>query len=137
MGVSDPFSVKGISLIPQVSVWKSSSLAYMLGWISRYSDVTYLDVGSGDCRKKLEEIDLDKPVWLFATAFHCVNIYDLGVRFPLPVGSVVFETGGTKGKSRFVSREELLSIIKKFLRFHVHMLLVNMVCSIIFSSLWF
>jgi hypothetical protein len=113
MRVTDPFLVEGISLIPQKVIWNSSSLACMLDWISGYSNVTYLDIESGDYRKRLKEVNLDRPVWLFATAFHYVNTHDLGLRIPLPPGSIVFETGGTKGKSRSVSRKELFDIIEK------------------------
>ena len=40
----------------------------------------------------------DEPVWIFATGFHLVNFYDDNNRITLPKGSIVIETGGTKGK---------------------------------------
>ena len=52
-----------------------------------------------------------KPLWLFGTAFHWLNALDAGLCEPLPRGSVVFETGGTKGKSREVTREQLFEEI--------------------------
>jgi hypothetical protein len=58
--------------------------------------------------EKLTLPRLTQPVILFGTAFAFVNLFDSGRIFsPLPEGSFVVETGGFKGKSREVSREEL------------------------------
>jgi hypothetical protein len=50
-----------------------------------------------------------RPLLLLGTAFALVRLLDdLGsARLPLPVGSVVMQTGGFKGKTREVSMEEL------------------------------
>jgi hypothetical protein len=59
------------------------------------------------------------PVAVLATGFALVELLDalerLGVRFRLPAGSVVFETGGLKGKAREVSRAELLDRVETWL----------------------
>ncbi|HSN87264.1 MAG TPA: hypothetical protein VL025_10930 [Thermoanaerobaculia bacterium] len=53
-----------------------------------------------------------RPVLVLATAFALVQWLDgldrLDLRFRLPPGSVLFETGGFKGRTAEISREELL-----------------------------
>ncbi len=60
-----------------------------------------------------------QPVAILTTGFALVELLDalerLGVRFRLPAGSVVFETGGLKGRTREVSREDLLSGVEGWL----------------------
>ena len=52
-----------------------------------------------------------RPVCLAATAFALLHVLDAmeadGLRVSLPPGSRIMETGGFKGRSRMVSREEL------------------------------
>jgi hypothetical protein len=59
------------------------------------------------------------PVAVLATGFALVELLDalerLGVRFRLPGGSVVFETGGLKGKTREVPRAEMLERVETWL----------------------
>jgi hypothetical protein len=54
-----------------------------------------------------------KPVLILATAFALVQWLDalerLGLKFRLPAGSAVFETGGFKGRTTEVAREDLLA----------------------------
>lgn len=52
------------------------------------------------------------PVALLGTAFAFVHLVDSGLRLNLPPGSRIMETGGFKGKSREVTREELYSLIR-------------------------
>jgi len=53
------------------------------------------------------------PILILTTSFALVQMLDalgrLGLRFRLPAGSVLFDTGGTKGKTEEVSRDELVS----------------------------
>lgn len=98
----DPHATPGLSLVPPVREWPDSSLARMVGWLSETSPVTYV---SDDPRQW--SAPPRQPVWVFGTGFHFVNLIDSGWRFPLPAGSVVFETGGTKGRTRSVTRDEL------------------------------
>jgi len=52
-----------------------------------------------------------EPVVLFGTAFAFLHFFDFSdEQFSLPTGSRIVETGGFKGKSREVSREELYSL---------------------------
>lgn len=98
----DPRAVAGWSFIPKPSEWPHSSLAQMVAWIGEESNLHYVNG---------ELPVIEKPIWFFATAFHLVQFADSGQRWPLPEGSVVIETGGTKGKSRSVSRQELYDLI--------------------------
>jgi hypothetical protein len=60
-----------------------------------------------------------KPVLVLATAFALVQWLDalerLGLKFRLPPGSAVFETGGFKGRTAEVSREDLLARLQAWL----------------------
>lgn len=99
--------VPGISMIPPVSVWPQSSLAQMVAWIGEDFPLDYWR----------EDLPSPKePVWLFATGFHIVAFADEGGCFPLPPGSIVIETGGTKGKTRSVTRDETYALIEKCFR---------------------
>jgi hypothetical protein len=52
-----------------------------------------------------------QPVMLLATSFALADLLDflgrIGLKFRLPAGSVLFETGGFKGRARELSRDEL------------------------------
>ncbi len=51
--------------------------------------------------------DATTPVLVIGPAFAYVPLIESGVRDPLPAGSVIVETGGFKGRTREVTREEL------------------------------
>lgn len=107
VGVKNPFSMHGISLIPSVLDWPDSSLAQMIHWISEIVPVTYIS-------EDQEIPPLDEPIWLFGTAFHHILRHDRHKFLnQLHPDSIVFETGGTKGKTRFVSREELYELCRR------------------------
>lgn len=61
------------------------------------------------------------PVLVLATAFALVHVLDGwaddptpgGARVPLPLGSRLMETGGTKRRSREIAREEMLRMIEE------------------------
>ena len=95
----------GISLVPTVDAWPESSLAQMVAWIGEALPLTYCD--DKGLAAAITSQGGRKPVWLFATAFHLINTIDGGHAKALPHGSVIIETGGTKGKSRELSRTEL------------------------------
>lgn len=55
--------------------------------------------------------ELQGPVVAFGTAFAWVHFFDsVSERFSLPSGSRVVETGGFKGRSREVARDELYTL---------------------------
>ena len=92
---------RGICLIPKTSEWPDSSLAQMLEWISEEMPVHHCSV---------ENFPKNLPSeahWIFGTAFHYVQFFDLIGKHILPKGSFVFETGGTKNQTREVANSEL------------------------------
>lgn len=113
-----PFSASilntvSLSLIPTVEEWPDSSLAQMVAWFADIWETHYADAEKlDDVREKLKAASQKNfPVFVFGTAFHFVNLLDGGARFQLPPGSIVIETGGTKGRSRSVTRTELYDLI--------------------------
>lgn len=92
-----PEKIKGYSLIPSIAEWEDSSLAQMITWISEIVPVSF----------SKPKKNLAGPVWVFGTGFHFIELHDRGYRCPLPAGSIVIETGGTKGRTREVSRPDL------------------------------
>ena len=66
--------------------------------------------------KRLNAVcDSGKPLTLLGTAFSFVHLLDhlaeRNLRFPLPAGSRVMETGGYKNRSRVLPKEELHALI--------------------------
>ena len=104
-----------VMLSPPAESAPQSSLAYMLSKIFTvfgrgggfFIDDDALDVLSID--RTLREAS--EPVLVFGTAFAFVHLLDAwsaaGVAHRLPAGSRIVETGGFKGRSRTVEREEL------------------------------
>lgn len=103
---SSPETVSGFSLVPPVHVWPESSLAQMVEWIGSISPLTYIDAAY------IERIQQQtKPIWIFGTGFHFVELLDGKKTYRLPPGSLVIETGGTKGKTREISRTQYLDLL--------------------------
>ncbi len=106
------FAIQGISLIPSSKEWPSSSLAQMLTWISEFWKLRFVNIQDF---KKLEKSK--DPLWIFATPFQLIDLFDEGVYFECSQGSILFETGGTKGKTRDLQRNELYELITQ--HFHI------------------
>jgi hypothetical protein len=74
------------------------------------------DATLGALRKSMET---EQPVALLGTAFSFVHLLDhlsaRALRFTLPAGSRVMETGGYKGRSRKLPRAELHALITRYL----------------------
>jgi hypothetical protein len=109
-----------LSLIAPPEAVPDSSLSTMVGFAMSelgapgsawFADAEHLDFGGVE--RALEAAEGDgSPVLLLGTAFAFVHWLDgLAVRgasgFRLPAGSRVLETGGFKGRSRVVPREDL------------------------------
>lgn len=89
-----------------------SSLSHMMECLTFDTGGAFQDVQPGDgsiARLKMMLGRQTSPVVLFGTAFAWVHLFDDDPdwRVCLPVGSVVVETGGFKGRSREVSQEHL------------------------------
>lgn len=114
----EPISM--VSLVPTTALAPHSSLGFMVEVVMK----AWGAPGSGhfahphtgvlipELQGALEKLAADgKPVLLMGTAFAFVHWMDAmdarGWRISLPAGSRIMETGGFKGRSREVSREEL------------------------------
>lgn len=113
-----------VSLVPHPTALPDSSLSHMAGEVAReYADgrsgwLVSPDGGidhEGLARTLREAEAAGEPVCVVGTAFAFVHALDAmaaeGVRFRLPGGSRVMDTGGFKGRSREVTREELYGMI--------------------------
>ncbi len=115
----DGARLRYLNLVPNPSERPTSSLGYMMARVSR-------ERGDGETRWYLrrDQLLLDAffddlraavaacvPVCIATTAFTLLSVLDAAgaraLRFRLPLGSRIMETGGFKGRTRVVSREEL------------------------------
>lgn len=122
-------SLRWLALTPPPELAPRSSLVHMLGTvISRFGsgkavfagkpgpDNTWLLDIDAACAM-LEEAAADNaPVCILTTAFHCVQLIDRlaerKMRFRLPQGSRLMETGGYKGRSREIPKQELYCMVR-------------------------
>ncbi|MBM4363603.1 MAG: acyl-protein synthetase [Deltaproteobacteria bacterium] len=122
-----------VALAPDPGARPSSSLGYMMRLLMEELDGRALELGTSfaagepgrwlagadgvDLRGLGRAIDLagsrGEPLLLLATGFALVTLLDaLGPSsLPLPAGSVVMPTGGTKGRTREVGQEELRDLV--------------------------
>ncbi len=117
--LGDGARLRFVNLVPNPDERATSSLGYMMrhigrhlgdgrtGWYLRDSELLFDDFAHG-VRTACDE---GQPVFITATAFALVHVLDAmdraAIRFALPLGSRVMETGGFKGRSRTVDRAEL------------------------------
>jgi hypothetical protein len=119
----DTTALPHVFLTPPFSEASASSLSYMLSTI----DLRFGAPGGGFFVHG-DELDFDRaraaisgngPCVLFGTAFSFVHFTDLcrakNESFSLAPGSRVLETGGFKGKSREVTRDELYASFEQLL----------------------
>jgi hypothetical protein len=116
-----PAPVAMLSLVPEVQALPDSSLAHMVDRIVRRwgaaGSTWVLGPGGLDLAAATTWLGhatrSPAPVLLLATSFALVGLLEaLGDRrFALPAGSVLFETGGYKGRSRELSREDLTTLV--------------------------
>lgn len=116
-----------LSLIPPLSQVPDSSLSYMAGhvlatWGDGASATAFGPRGviPAEATAWAREAERrGRPVLVLATAFALLQWLDAleeeGRTLRLPEGSTLFETGGFKGRTREVSREELLRLVAKHL----------------------
>ncbi len=83
-----------------------SSLSHMLGALG--AERFFWD---DDAALAVALYELTEPITLFGTAFAFVQLFDdTNQNWHLPAGSLVIETGGFKGRTREVPREELYGL---------------------------
>jgi len=117
-----------ISLVPHPDEAPDSSLSHMAGavvadfgteksgwFVSPEDGIDYARLAVA---LRHAEAD-DEPVCILGTAFALVHwldaLHNAGTRVRLPAGSRLMDTGGFKGRSREVTREELYSNVEKIL----------------------
>jgi hypothetical protein len=112
----DADAMQLVALAPSFDDAPHSSLAYMLSKISHafgtLGDRFYLRRDQLDFAGAADALSgAARPLIVVGTAFGFVHFFDrcaaAGLRFSLPRGSRVVETGGFKGRSREVARDEL------------------------------
>ncbi len=115
----DHAPLRYLNLVPDPKENPHSSLGYMMGRVSEeYGDGAtgwFISNGILDVEALIGElesaVDHDRPVCIATTSFALVHLLDaLEARnryFALPTGSRIMETGGFKGRSRYVDRFEL------------------------------
>jgi hypothetical protein len=101
-----PRSLPLLALMPTPDAAPNSSLSYMLRTLGARG--FYWD-DPGELRDELDRVvAVGEAVCVFGTAFAFVELFDTQERsWILPTGSYVIETGGTKGRTRHVERDEL------------------------------
>jgi D-arabinose 1-dehydrogenase-like Zn-dependent alcohol dehydrogenase len=116
--VPDSASLPFLVLNPRPASLPNSSLAYYLGVMLDNYGATgsdyFVDENGLDhdrLRARLREaIEMAQPVCLLGTTFAFVHFVDRlaedNLGFVLPPGSRLFDTGGVKGRSREIGREE-------------------------------
>jgi hypothetical protein len=118
----DHVNLRFLNLVPHPTTHPHSSLGYMMAKVSDArargasawyieDDVLNLDRFIADIEAAVEH---DHPVCIATTAFALVHVLD-GLKdrrryFALPTGSRIMETGGFKGRSRTVERDELYKL---------------------------
>jgi hypothetical protein len=115
----DHIRLRYLNLVPNPAAYPHSSLGYMMSRVSeRRGDgatAWYLDGDNLNIDALIGDLDAavehDRPVCIATTAFALVHVLDaLHERhryFALPTGSRLMETGGFKGRSRVVDRDDL------------------------------
>jgi hypothetical protein len=115
----DHLRLRYLNLVPNPAQRPRSSLGYMMARVStgRGDGATgwYLDGDTLSVDQLIGElesaVDHDRPVCIATTAFALVHLldtlHDRRRYFALPTGSRIMETGGFKGRSRVVGRDDL------------------------------
>lgn len=118
-----PAPLPMLSLIGDRALLPDSSLAFMIEHVLRrwgsadsLTAFTRRGVETAKARSWLGARQrTGGPVLILATAFALVELLDalarVDLRFRLPPGSALFETGGTKGRTREIERVELLALV--------------------------
>ncbi len=96
------------ALMPEPQSAPNSSLSHMLGTLG--AERFFWD---NDAALSAALLKLTEPVTLFGTAFAFVQLFDgTAQNWRLPAGSIVVETGGFKGRTREVPRDELYGLFE-------------------------
>jgi len=110
-GFDDAFPVRPRrlwALMPAPQAALQSSLSHMLGALG--AERFFWD---DDAALAVALYEMTEPITLFGTAFAFVQLFDdTNQNWHLPIGSLVIETGGFKGRTREVPREEMYGLFE-------------------------
>ncbi|HLF56752.1 MAG TPA: acyl-protein synthetase [Thermoanaerobaculia bacterium] len=116
-----------LALMPPRAVAPDSSLGFMIAHVvERFGGAGSAygfgarGVEIGACRSWLGAAQRGgRPALVLATAFALADLVErlerMNLHFRLPAGSAIFETGGFKGRTREIAREELLARAERWL----------------------
>ncbi|MBP9708059.1 MAG: hypothetical protein KBD78_10460 [Oligoflexales bacterium] len=101
----------GLCLIPSCEEWPDSSLAKMAEWLKEFWPLEY--VRAEDLKSRVQKLQQDGNVlWLLGTAFHYINLIDAKQHTQLGSTTILIETGGSKGRSRELTRQEYYQLLQ-------------------------
>lgn len=106
-----------VSLIPPAAVKRTSSLSHMISHLSgRMAGGKTVWCCDGNYRidRELFRRELEKrdgPVLVLGTSFALAQAAESGGAARLPAGSVIFDTGGYKGRHREIPKDEFMSLL--------------------------
>ncbi len=105
-----PSGLPIIALMPSAADAPNSSLSFMLDALC--PEGFYWGDTAGLAKRLDHAVSEARPVCVFGTAFALLELFDeTAVRWRLPLGSIVIETGGFKGRTRQVTRQELYELV--------------------------
>lgn len=123
--LGDGAPLRYLNVVPNPADRPQSSLGYMMqqvslhfgdgrtGWFVRGDDL-FVDAFIADARAAARD---GAAVCVATTAFGLLNLLDelerRGIDLPLPPGSRMMETGGFKGRTRTITREELYARVTR------------------------
>jgi hypothetical protein len=123
--VPDRGCIRILSLVPAASERPDSSLSFMVDEILRRYGApgsgTYVEAGGlvldGFLEAVAAAVAAKEPVLIAGTSFAFVHLLDAlaatALKVALPAGSRAMDTGGFKGLSREVGREELYTLLER------------------------
>ncbi len=102
-----------VSLVPNLEEWPHSSLSQMLEWMGEFIPTTF--TSASHCFELIRSSKV--PTLYVGTAFHWIHLLDENLETEFPKHSFLLETGGTKGRSRHLNRQDFYTLLKE--RFHL------------------
>lgn len=126
---------KIVSFVPETLTWPDSSLAQMIAWFGEFFPLRYVDA------QKIEQVasafqEDTGPTLYIGTAFHWINLIDDGLKVAFPKSGYLLETGGTKGKSRSLTRAEFYRLLRTSLDVNSNQILSEYGMSELSSQAW-
>ncbi|MEI8024742.1 MAG: hypothetical protein WCI18_00205 [Pseudomonadota bacterium] len=126
---------KIVSFVPDTFTWPDSSLAQMIAWFGEFFPLKYLD--SQNVEQVASAFQEDTGATLYVgTAFHWINLIDDGLKVAFPKSGYLLETGGTKGKSRNLTRAEFYQLLRTSLHVNSNQILSEYGMSELSSQAW-